>query len=202
MPLRAPITVLALALACGAGEARADCPPCTDAGRRGPDCPPWSVCSVYAGDCEAGKAPLSVCTGHCAAGSVTRLVPSVGAYVASGLEEERGLSVGLELVPPLAGGHVAVRSQWWSGGVWRAGPALSWALGRSLRLGVGADLARARGAWAAGASGRIEVFPWALSPGLIPLQLTSLSLEAGALLGAGGADARVSYAEAGIRLWL
>lgn len=49
---------------------------------------------------------------------------------------------------------------------------------------------------------RADYFPWSLSPGLIPLQFTSLSLEAGALFFDSTSSARPMYLTLGIRVWI
>lgn len=122
----------------------AECNLCTDASRRGTDCPPWAVCSVHLGDCESGLAPAEVCTGHCTAGGATRLVFEAGVYMASDVPEALGARLGVELVPPVLGGHLAVHGDWWTGDLWQFGPRLSWALHSAVRVGASADIGPSR----------------------------------------------------------
>jgi hypothetical protein len=153
------------------------------------ECPGWQVCSVSLGDCDSPGAG-EVCGGVCTAGWL-----EVGGRVQTDVSGDGlGGALGVELVPPLVGTHVAAAADW-NGDTWRLGGVLRltvrelWAV--SLRLdGVTED-----DRWRFAAAGRLE---WA--PPWTPLRhYMSLLAEVGVVAPSGDPAA---FASLGIAGWL
>jgi hypothetical protein len=174
--------------------------PCTDAGRHGDECPPYEVCSVYTGDCFSGKAPLCVCTGFCRGGLIWRFVPKVGMFLASGGDEFGG-AFGLEIVPPLLGGHLSVHGEWMTEDLWRFGLVATLPVFHSMLIGISADGAHAHGDWAAGGSLRLEVFPHLITRGTVFSHI-SILFEGGAQVFGELDDEWYLFDIMGLRVWL
>lgn len=189
------VTTLLILLSFG-GTAR----PCTDSGRYGHECPPYEVCSVYAGDCWNGKAPLCVCTGRCAGGLTTRIIPKLGMFMASEGDLVGG-AFGLEIVPPILAGHLSAHAEWWTENLWRFGLVGSLPLFYSMLIGASVDGAQAHGRWAAGGSLRLEGFPHFLTRGTV-FSHVSLLLEGGVQAFFEGGDRWVYFGTLGVRVWL
>jgi hypothetical protein len=153
------------------------------------ECPGWQVCSVSLGDCDSPGA-ADLCGGVCTAGWLEVGVRAQTAVSDDGL----GGALGVELVPPLVGSHVAAAADW-TGDTWRLGGVLRltvreiWAV--SLRLdGVTED-----DRWRFAAAGRLE---WA--PPWTPLRhYMSLLAEVGVMAPSGDA---APFASLGLAGWL
>ena len=203
---------------------------CTDAGAPGlrpwrgaggsSECPPWAACSVYVGDCngrEQRELPLfwsepapppegvwlqNVCSGVCAGGALTRFVISGGGLAKIGESTEWGGAFSAEVIPPVWRGHLGIRAQWWTNGTIVTGAALNFPVRRSLIVGLAGDFHLRAGRWGLGASGRIEYFPWHISPDFIPFQFLSVIVEGGAQSIMPIEDDPRGIITFGLRLWI
>jgi hypothetical protein len=193
--MRALLFVVPLLLA-GAGSARAGRDHC----HNNEECAPYQVCTVSLGDCGSDDSPLAVCTGHCVAGRSLRAVVRVDGVIQPGSDDGTyGAGFGLELIPPFLGGHVALAGGYWTAGLFRVGPVLSWAATSGLMLALRTDVAIGDGHTGLLVGGRLEWFPWWPFHGLTPAHYFSIALEAGAL-DPQDAD-RQGFVTLGIGLW-
>lgn len=173
--------------------------PCTDAGRYGDECPPYEVCSVYTGDCGSSS-PLCVCTGYCRGGLIWRFIPKAGMFLANEGNSFGGV-LGLEIVPPVLGGHLSVHGEWTTENLWRFGLVATLPVIDSMLIGISADGAHARGDWAAGGSLRLEVFPHLITRGTV-FSHVSILFEGGAQVFGDLGDDWYLFGLMGLRIWL
>lgn len=169
---------LALVLALGAGAALAE-------GRchSNQECAPFERCTTSRGACGSDGA-REVCVGTCQAGLAHRVVLRAEA-VASWPRPGAGLRV--EWFPPISGHALALSLSGWTTGLVRAGVTAWLTAGAGARLGLEVAGATTFVAWGAASLLRVELFPWALWPGLTMTHWLSVHLEGGVSL-LGGSD--------------
>lgn len=159
------------------------------------DCAPWAVCTVSLGDCGSGDAPLDVCTGECVSGHALRAIGRAGLLVTDGDVEA---NLGVEIVPPFLGGHLALAADYVTPDLGRLGLALRVPIPAGLSVGLRID-------WIAGAASttgatatRLEWAPvWAFE-GLTLLHYVTVLIEAGLLISDGE---RAGFGTFGVGVW-
>lgn len=165
-------------------------------------CPPWQVCTTSVGECGSALSPYDVCTGTCESGRRFRFVLRAHGGYAGDLAPFAG-ALGLEIVPPFAGGHLSVACEAWTAGLFRLGPAISLPVTKGLVLSARADACVATGQWRACPGARVEYFPWWQLPWLTPAHYLSIALDGVAVIGEAEGRVRVSPAMMlGLGLWL
>jgi hypothetical protein len=159
------------------------------------DCEPWAVCTVSLGACGSGDAPHDVCTGTCVSGQTLRVIGRAGLLVTDGGAEA---DLGVEIVPPLLGGHLALAADYLTPDLGRLGLALRVPLPAALSAGLRADwIAGAERATGAAAA-RLEWAPESALEGLTLLHYVTVLFEAGLLISNGE---RAGFGTFGVGLW-
>lgn len=148
------------------------------------ECPPWALCTVSLGECRGAYAPAEVCTGTCVAGKKWRVVARVGGVVEEGDEDAApGATLGLEVIPPLAGGHLGLALEWWTRQPLKLSTTLTWpaypGLVLGAKLGATLDPSSRTERWGSAVSARVEYFPWWPYSGVTPFHYLSFTLEGG-----------------------
>ncbi|MDQ3366285.1 MAG: hypothetical protein M3680_12740 [Myxococcota bacterium] len=200
--------VLGLVLALGiTTDVQAD-----DSCRSNAECAPWEACSTSHGVCDSGDTNADVCHGTCVAGGGFRVIPRIGMAAidapspatpdAAAPGSTRGASFGVEVVPPVLGGHLAVAVDYWTPGIVRAGLLATWAATPGLVLGLRADVTRATPGLGAMAAVRLDYFPWWQLPAFTPAHFLSLSLEVGAWLPELSSTTRAPFVVLALGIWL
>lgn len=96
-----------------------------------------------------------------------------------------GATLGLEVVPPLAGGHLALGLDWWPQQPLRLSTLVTWPVNHRYVLGVrlGATFDARAERWGSSVSARVEHFPWKYHHLIRGLPFVfSFTLEGGLLL--------------------
>lgn len=164
-------------------------------------CMPWQVCTVSLGACESGAAPYEVCTGTCVSGRSWRFVPRVGA--ASPIEDgELSATFGLEIVPPLLGGHVSISTEYWTAEVLRTGLVATFRVVDGLALSARGDITTLGPTAGAIAAVRAEYFPVS-GPleGVTFARFISIAFEAGVGFAELGASDSAPFAALSLGVW-
>ena len=158
-------------------------------------CAPWEVCTVSLGECGSESSPFDVCTGRCVSGHALQAIARAGVLVTDGDAEA---DLGVEIVPPLLGGHLALAADYVGPGLARLGLALRLPIFAGMSVGLRTDWIAGAASTTSAAAARLEWAPeWAFQ-GLTPLHYVTVLIEAGLLMSDGD---RAGFGTFGVGVW-